>query len=234
MLTVGIIGGIGPESTIDYYKRIVAGFQSRSRTEDYPQIVINSINMKQMLSLVSDRQLDALSDMLLYEIARLARAGADFGVLASNTPHIVFDTVRASSPIPLISIVEATCEAAGKMGLERVGLLGTMFTMSGGFYQSTFRVRGIEVISPSVEDQSYIHDKYMNELVLGVFEEETKLGVLDVVDRMSNESGIDGLVLGGTELPLILDQSEIPGVPTLDTTAIHVQAILDALEPTSA
>jgi aspartate racemase len=140
--------------------------------------------MTAMRSLVEANELASLTQYLLEEIKRLARAGAEFGFMASNTPHIVFDSVRRQSPIPLISIVEATCQAAQGQGLKRLALFGTRFTMQGEFYPQVFSRAGIALVVPSTDEQAYIHDKYMNELVLGAFLPETRAGLLAIADRM--------------------------------------------------
>ena len=229
MKTVGIIGGIAPESTIQYYRLIVAGYREHKRDGNYPSILINSINMKQMLDLIGAKRLPEAIQYLRGEIDKLARAGADFGVLASNTPHLVFDDLQAVSPIPLTSIVEATCQRASELGLERVGLFGTRFTMQGGFYDREFEKRGMAIVLPADDDQEYIHEKYMTELVNGVVLKETKAGLLRIVDRLKREQEIQGLVLGGTELSLILKDGDDPEIPFLDTTSIHVQSIIREL-----
>ena len=229
MKTVGIIGGIAPESTIQYYRLIVAGYREHKRDGNYPSILINSINMKQMLDLIGAKRLPEAVQYLKGEIDRLARAGADFGVLASNTPHLVFDGLQAVSPIPLISIVEATCQRASELGLKRVGLFGTRFTMQGGFYDREFEKRGMSIALPADDDQEYIHEKYMTELVNGVILDETKALLLRIVNRLKREQKIQGLVLGGTELPLILKDGDDPEIPFLDTTSIHAQSIIGQL-----
>ncbi len=224
MKTLGIIGGVGPESTIDYYRSIITLYRQRKGDGSYPEIVINSIDLKREVDLVERNQLAALTSYLLEEVEKLARAGADFGLIASNTPHIVFDDLRPQSLIPLISIVEATCEAAKAMGLKRAGLFGTTFTMQGKFYHDVFARAAITLVAPDLEDQTYVHDKYMNELVNGVFRPETRDGLLKVADRLRETQQIDGLILGGTELPLILKQETHNGLPILNTTKIHCQA----------
>jgi aspartate racemase len=229
MKTVGIIGGIAPESTIQYYRLIIAGYRERVREGDYPSILINSINMKRMLDLIGDGRLAETVGYLKGEIDRLARAGADFAVLASNTPHLVFDDLQAVSPIRLISIVEEARRRAEEMGLHRVGLFGTRFTMQGGFYQREFEKTGMTLFVPGDDDQGYIHEKYMTELVNGTILEDTRAGLLRAVGRLKREHRIQGLVLGGTELPLILKDGGDPEVPFLDTTAIHVQSIVREL-----
>jgi aspartate racemase len=224
MKTLGIVGGVGPESTVDYYRSIIALYRQLKGDGSYPEIILNSIDLKKEMDLVERNQLVALTSYLLDEVAKLARAGADFGLIASNTPHIVFDDVRPRSLIPLISIVEATCEAAKAMDLKRVGLFGTSFTMQGKFYRDVFARAGITLVAPNLEDQTYVHDKYMNELVNGVFLPETRDGLLKIVDRLRETQQVQGLILGGTELPLILREETHNGLPILNTTKIHVAA----------
>ncbi|MDT4952478.1 MAG: aspartate racemase [Acidobacteriota bacterium] len=229
MKIVGIIGGIGPESTIEYYRLIVTSYREEIQDGSYPRIIVNSIDLKKMISWFEVNELAEMTEYLVDEVQRLERAGADFGLLAANTPHIVFDEVRRRSPIPLLSIVEATCEAAKGLGLKRLALFGTRFTMQGQFYPDVFSREGIKLVVPEREEQDYIHDKYMNELVPGRFLPETREGLLEVVDRMKEREGIDGVILGGTELPLILRDEGESGIPFLDTTRIHVKAVIAEL-----
>ena len=230
MNTVGIVGGIGPESTIEYYRKIVSAYCERDSQGNYPQIVVNSINMKKMLDLIGAGEFDEVTGYLVSELGKLAVAGADFALLASNTPHIVFDKVRESSPLPLISIVEATCTKVKGMGLRRVALFGTKFTMQGGFYDQVFSKYDIKVYIPDDIDQYYIHDKYMGELIKGIVRDETKSELLAIAEKMRLEHDVQGLILGGTELPLILQNEDVPGMHVLDTTEIHVENILETLE----
>lgn len=227
MKTAGIIGGIAPESTVDYYRSIVAGFRARNPDGSYPSIVIDSIDLQRMLRLAAT-DLPALTDYLAAEVARLARAGADFALLASNTPHIVFDELERRSPISLVSIVAAACEAARRLGLRRLGLLGTRFTMEGRFYPDAFSRAGIELVPPQPEERALVHERYMGELVKGVFSAETRAELLGVVERLRRRDGVDGVVLAGTELPLLLRDVDA-GVPLLDTTRIHVDAVVERL-----
>jgi aspartate racemase len=229
MKTVGIIGGIGPESTIEYYRLIIASYRKQKQDGSYPSIIINSIDLKKMLDLIAANGLPEVTEYLAGEIRRLAQAGADFGALAANTPHIIFDELRRQSPIPLVSIVEVTCQAARSQGMKRVGLFGTQFTMQGSFYPGVFTRAGIALVAPAPEEQVYIHDKYMNELVNGIFLSETREGLLRIAERLQAQEGIEGLILGGTELPLILQEVKGAGIPFLDTTKLHVEEIVSQL-----
>jgi aspartate racemase len=224
MKTLGMIGGLGPESTLDYYQRIIALYRERTGDRHYPEFIIVSVDLRKGLDFMDANDLSGMADYLLEGIVRLARAGADFGIISANTPHIVFDEVGLKSPIPLISIVEATCKAAKAQNLKRLALFGTRYTMQANFYPKVFTREGIELLVPDPNEQDYIHDKYFSELVPGKFLPETRAGLLAIVDGMKTKWEIDGVILAGTELPLILRAADHNGIPFLDTTKIHVEA----------
>jgi len=224
MNTLGIIGGLGPESTIDYYQKIIALYRERTGDGSYPEFIIASVNLRKGLDFMDANDLAGMADYLLEGIGKLARAGADFGLISANTPHTVFDEVASKSPIPLISIVEATCAAAKARNLKRLALFGTRYTMQGSFYQKVFSREGIDLLVPDPTDQDYIHNKYFSELVPGEFLPQTRAGLLAIIDRMKAKSDIDGVILAGTELPLILRDPDHNGIPILNTTKIHVEA----------
>jgi aspartate racemase len=229
MKTVGIIGGIGPESTIEYYRSIIAGYRQLRPDGSSPAILINSLDVNKLLDWMGANRLGEVTDYLLAALQRLARAGSDFGIIAANTPHIVFDELPRQSPLPLVSIVEATCAEAKKRGIRRAGLLGTRFTMQASFYPDVFSRLGIAVVMPHKDEQVYIHEKYVGELLKNVFLPETREHLLKIIDRMKLQEQIQGVILGGTELPLLLRDDTASGIPLLDTTQIHVQAIVAAL-----
>jgi aspartate racemase len=233
MKTLGIVGGIAPESTIEYYRSIIALYRSRRSDGSYPALIINSIDMQKMLGMIGAGELAGVAQYLLDEVRKLASAGADFGLFASNTPHIVFDAIRRESPIPLLSIVESACRAATALGMKKVGLIGTRFTMQGTFYPEVFSRHAVGLVVPDAADQEYVHDKYMGELVSGVYLPETRDGLVAVVERLKQREGIDGLILGGTELPLILRGAAVTGVPWLDTTRIHAEEAVEWLLATA-
>ncbi len=229
MKTLGIIGGLGPESTIDYYQKIIALYRERNRNGSYPEFIINSVDLKKGRDFIEANDLDGVARYLLNEIQKLARAGAHFGLIAANTPHIVFDDVARASPIPLISIVEATCQAAKARGFKNLALFGTRFTMQGTFYPKVFSKEGINLVIPIPTNQDYIHDKYFTELVVGKFLPETRANLLAIVDVMKAKNNIDGVILAGTELPLILPELAHEGVPFLDTTKIHCEVAVNQM-----
>ena len=229
MKTVGLIGGVGPESTIEYYRFIIEAYRARTQDDTYPSIIINSVDVNKYVALATANQFDKFADELVIEIERLARAGADFGALAANTPHIVFDELQRRSRIPLLSIVEATRDRARALGLQCVALLGTRFTMTGGFYQDIFEHAGLNLIVPNDEEQTYIHEKYIGELLKNVFTDETRAGLLAIIDELRRRDGVEAVILGGTELPLILRDAERGDIKLLDTTKIHVEKIVERL-----
>jgi aspartate racemase len=226
MKKIGLIGGVGPESSIEYYRLIIKRFQDRLGTKDYPEMIINSINMTEMLSYVFNNQLDKLVDFLSDRIKTLELSGVDYGAIASNTPHVVFDRLAERVTIPLISIVEETCKEINNRKIKRVGLFGTKSTMTNGFYNRVAERFGIEIFIPESVKQDYIHGKYMTELVFNKILPDTKQQLIQIVRELKEKESIQGLILGGTELPLILSQSDFNDIEILDTTKIHVESIV--------
>lgn len=227
MTTVGLVGGLGPESTIDYYKRILEAWE-RVDPSTSPSIVIDSLDPQRALRLANaDRQ--AFFEYLLTSIRRLLGAGVDFIAITANTPHMVFDELAAESPVPLLSIVEVCAAEAGKRELNRLLLLGTRFTMEAEFYPAVFTRHGLSVVTPDEEDRIWVHDRYVNELLKGNFRGDTRQQFVALITRLKAELAVDAVILGGTELPLLLNDSEIAGLPLLDTTALHVNAIVEQL-----
>lgn len=226
MKTIGILGGLGPESTSDYYREIISAFNTTYPELAYPEIIVYSANLNEFMPLVQEGNRGRIIDWLLAKIQRLHRAGADFAAIASNTPHLVFDELQEASPIPMLSIVEATCDRAREMGLKNVGLLGTRLTMRADFYKKPFIADNISVVVPTEEEQELIHHRLFSEIELGIFKDATRDELLTIAERMVKEDGIDALILGCTELPLILTSKEEFGIPLLNTTAIHCESIV--------
>ncbi len=191
--------------------------------------MINSIDSKKLVDLVTANELTQMADYLAAEVERLARAGAGLALIAANTPHLVFDEVQSRSPIPMLSIVTATRDAAAGAGLRRLALFGTRFTMQATFFPEIFQGRQIAIVVPNEAEQAYIHDKYMSELFVGMILPETRERLLEIVRAMKERENVDGLILGGTELSLILREPTAAGLPVLDTTQIHVDAAVEWL-----
>ena len=223
MKRLGIIGGIGPESPVVYYRSILAAGREWLGGAP-PPVLINSIDVQMVLRLAEDDPVPGLRDYLLSELGVLARAGASLALIAANTPHIVFDEVRQCSPIELVSIVEATMDAARARGLRRLALFGTKFTMQGRFYPDVFSRSGIELVPPREDEQAFIHDKYVGELLKNTFLPTTRERIVEIVQALKYRDEIDGVILAGTELPLLLTDDSVCGIPLLDTSQIHVFA----------
>lgn len=228
MRTLGLIGGIGPESTIEYYRLLIAGYRENANGA-YPSIIINSIDLKQLLAWMEAGELDKAADYVSGEIERLHRAGADLAALCSNTPHIVFDELRQRSRIPLVSIVESACERVLALRLNTVGLFGTRYTMQAPFYANVFRKAGIKLVTPDEDEQTFIHDRYMNELLNNLFLPATRSQILAIADALKSRHKVEAIILGGTELPLLMREKQHNSLLLLDTTRIHVEALLREL-----
>jgi aspartate racemase len=226
MRTAGMIGGLGPESTIDYYRSIIARYRERKPDGGSPRILINSLDVDKGIAMLDAGRLDELADYLASGLEPLVRAGADFAFIAANTPHLVFDELQRRSPIPLISIVHATSDRALALGLRKVGLFGTGFTMRASFYPEEFQRAGIALVIPTETEQEQIHRIYIGELLKNQFLPESRDAILRIADRMKAEEGSEAIVLAGTELPLLLRGSDA-GIDWIDTTVIHVEAVVD-------
>jgi len=226
MKKIGLIGGMGPESTLDYYKGIINAFKNEQGIMNYPEIIIYSINLSEFLLLMKEKKYDLIVDMLLGKLKALKDAGAEFAAITANTPHLLFDRIKERTPLPLISIVEAACEHAVKMGLKKPGLFGTGFTMASSFYQNIFNSKGMEVVVPQADDRKIIDEKLFSEIEQGIFKEDTRNLLIGQIEKMVIHNYIDSLILGCTEFPLILTSAEYVGIPMLNTTMIHVEAIV--------
>ena len=221
MEKLGIIGGLGPASTVDYYNGIVAGCLSAAGV--YPEIVIDSLNMTEVISTLERGEPDVLTDLLVRSAERLTAAGADFAVVASNTPHIVFDAVAARAPLPLLSIVGETCAYAQRMGYRRVLVAGTRFTMGSGLYTEAFGHYCIEAVTPGTEDQETLYGLFYPNLENGIVVPEDKVRMLTLLRRLLAEQPYDALVLGCTELPLMIREGDLD-IALLDTARVHIDA----------
>lgn len=228
MKKLGLVGGMGPESTIPYYHDIVYGVQKKMGNQFFPNLTIESVNVFDVLRLCGEEKYDELTTYLMQAINNLAKSGAEFAALSANTPHIIFDRLNAQSPIPLISIVDATCEEAERRNYTKIGLLGTIFTMTGEFFKKPFYEKNIEIITPSISEMNFINDKISSELELGMVKEDTLKEFQKIILRMKEENDIQAIVLGCTELPLLLNDSVSP-VPCLDTMQIHINSIVETI-----
>jgi aspartate racemase len=225
MKKIGMIGGFSPESTLDYYRLLIETHNKQATSKKNPEIIIYSMDINILFSFINNKQWNELVGWLSDGIEVLSKAGADFGFISANTPHVVFDKINELSNIPLISIVEETCNYSKNLGLRKLGLFGTKSTMQNDFFSKVFNEKDMDIIVPNEKEQDYIHNKLITEIQLGNFLDETRVKLIGIAKRMIDENSIDGLILGCTELPLILTKDEL-GIPFLNTTKIHVESII--------
>ena len=226
MKKLGLIGGVGPESTIPYYRGIVYGVQKKVGHPYFPPLTIESLSTFEVIRMSSQGLREELTAYLLAGIRNLEAAGTDFGALACNTGHMVFEELQAQSHIPLVSIVDVTCAEAQRQGFKKLGLLGTAATMDGAFFKQPFEQAGIELVTPLDAEKKLIAKKITEELELGIVKPETVLAVQKIVDGMVKRSGIEAVVLGCTELPMLFENAAL-SVPVLDTMQIHIAALVE-------
>jgi len=226
---VGIIGGMGPESTLEYYKSIVYQYQKLNKKGDFPNVVIDSLNIYEMLELCNRKDYSALTKFILRAIENVAKAGADFAVIAANTPHVIFEEAEKLSPIPLISIVDATFERVKELKLDKVGLIGTKFTMREDFFKKKFRLNNIMVSLPLEDEQDYIDDKILKELEYGIVQAETKKNFLNILYDLRKRYDIQGVILGCTELPMLIKDEDID-IKLFNTTNIHIDNVVEYMQ----
>ena len=213
-----------PESTVTYYLHIVRRYHELFGDHGYPEIVIYSVSFQRFKDWMGEEDWESIREELLKGLRCLGAAGADFAVIATNTMHILFDELSADSPIPLISIVEATAEAIKEEGLKAVGLLGTRFTMERPFYREGLARYGIEVTVPPERDRIYVDRVAFEELSRGLLRDESRREFLRIIDDLV-ERGAEGVVLGCTEIPLLVTQQHTP-VKLFDTATIHAEKAL--------
>ncbi|MBS4194295.1 aspartate/glutamate racemase family protein [Lederbergia citri] len=229
MKKLGMVGGLGPESTVDYYQTIITKYQERIGSKEVlPELFINSINMYQVFQFIDQSDLEGLADYLVEAVQKLEQVGSDFAIISANTPHIVFNQVQNRVQIPLYSIVEETYKKARELGLDKIGLIGTKFTMEHSFFKTAFTSQGIEIVVPTASEQQYIHKKIVEELENGIVNKTTKKSYLDIIKEMVQRDQIQGVILGCTELPMIIKKEDLD-IPQLNTTEIHIDRILDLM-----
>jgi aspartate racemase len=227
---IGIIGGMSPESTIEYYRYITRTYTARFGDYGYPEILIDSVSFQPYVDWPKTDRWDLIAEGLSDTAKRLELAGADFLIIATNTMHLVIDDVRKNVQIPMISIMDVVGEAIHKENLKKVGLLGTRFTMEKTFYQDTLKRMGIDVITPELDDRIYINDVIYDELVGGLIRPESQKGYHKIIRKLVDR-GAEGIVLGCTEIPLLVNPESVcqfmgRSIPLFDTTILHAEAAL--------
>ncbi|HVV54599.1 MAG TPA: aspartate/glutamate racemase family protein [Mucilaginibacter sp.] len=222
MKILGLIGGISWVSTLDYYRLINEGVNDQLGRLNFAECMIYSFNYQDIKNNNDAENWDGTLQMLTRASLAMKAGGAEAIVLCANTMHLVAGKLAENIQIPLIHIAEATAEAIEQHGLTKVGLLGTKFTMERAFFRDKLTERNIEVIIPDDEDRSHIHYTIFEELGRNIFKPETKEFYLQVIDRLAQQ-GAEGIILGCTEIPMLISQADV-GTPLFDTTRIHAQA----------
>lgn len=221
---IGILGGMSPESTAAYYEHITRTYTQRFGDYGYPEIIIYSVSFQPYVDWPNAERWDLVAQGLSEAAGKLEAAGADFIIIATNTMHLVFDEVQASVNVPMLSLLDAVGEAILARGLETVGLLGTRFTMEKTFYQDALARKDIQVLVPGAADRQVVNDVIYNELIAGEIRDESRARYVEIIGRLA-ERGAGGVILGCTEIPLLVSEEDA-GLPLFDTTAIHAEAAL--------
>ena len=222
---IGILGGMSPESTSEYYEYITRTYTERFGDYGYPEIIIYSVSFQPYVDWPLKDRWDLVAQGLSEAAQRLEAAGADFIIIATNTMHLVFDQVQASVNVPMLSLLETVGEAILARRKKTVGLLGTKFTMEKTFYQDALARKNIAVLVPDADDREYVNDVIYNELVAGQIRDESRTGFVTVIKKLAAR-GAEGVILGCTEIPLLVSEADA-GIPLFDTTAIHAEAALN-------
>ena len=223
---IGILGGISHESTIVYYDLLLRKYFARSKNYHYPEVVIFSLNFQKFTDYEDQGDLVNYIRYILEGVRALEAAGVDFILMAANSPHAVFDSVALQAKVPMLSIVAATAQAALQAGVHKLLLLGIKFTMQADFYPRAFAELGLTVMTPSEVEQDEINRIIFNELVIGHFTTQSKARLLALIEQYAQTARIDGVILGCTELPLLLKQEDCR-IKLFDTLDLHVTAALD-------
>jgi aspartate racemase len=226
MKRIGILGGTSAESTVDYYRYLTREYTKRFGDHGYPEIVIYSVTFQRFIEWMNAGDWPALAGAVIEGLRALGAAGAEIGLIASNTFHRVFDQVNASAPMPMISILDVVADRLLEVECRRPALLGTRLTMAGSFYPERLSKDGIEPVVPSVDGQTAIDRIIFEELSRGLVTAESRTVLLDIARALIGE-GADAVILGCTELPLLTVEDDLP-VPVLDTTRLHARAVLKA------
>lgn len=228
MKTIGLVGGMTPESTKVYYELLIQG--ARKPGGDplrNPEIVIYSLNLTELVYKQREGERREVVEFLTAILERLKLAGAEVAALTANTPHAYLDEIRIETSLPLVSIVSATRDAASDLGSKSALLLGTRTTMEAEMYPSEFAGAGIGIVLPDEDDREFLDRTIYGELALGQIRPEVRQRFLDICAKHIEEDGIDSVILGCTEIPLVISSDDL-SIEVLDTTRIHVAAILEA------
>jgi len=221
---IGIVGGLSPESTVSYYLYITRNYVERYGNYKYPEIIIYSVNLENYHKWRRTDRWDLIIDDLVSCLKKIKNAGADFGLIATNTMHKVFQQVADRVDLPLINIIDETALKAKELGLNTLGLLGTKYTMSDGFYQENLSKFDINALVPNSDQQEIIHKIIVDELVRGYVLGKSKDRYIEIIHDLVSR-GATGIILGCTEIPLLIKKEDVD-IQLLDTATIHSEAAL--------
>jgi aspartate racemase len=226
MKKIGLVGGISWTSTLDYYRYFNEGINAQLGKLNFAECIIYSVNFGEYSKHNAKYDWDGAYKILFEAATKLKAAGADCILLGANTAHVVADRLAANIDLPLLQVTTAVSDAIHKKGLSKVGLLGTIYTMELDFYKDKLRHNGIEPIIPeSKEERVWIEDVLRDELGKGILNPETKKGFIKMMDQLI-QRGAEGIILGCTEIPLIIKQEDV-AFPVFDTTYIHAMAAVE-------
>jgi aspartate racemase len=225
MKKIGILGGMSPESTTLYYEHITRSYTAKFGDYGYPEILIYSVNFQKYVDWQHSGRWQEAARAMAESLERLRGAGADFGLIATNTMHIVFDEVQRDVHMPLLSIVQATADGIHEAGVKTVGLLGTVFTMTEPFFRDGLAKSGLNVIVPEPADQQRINGVIYQELCRGTILASSRQFFLDIINRLRAQ-GAEGIVLGCTEIPLLVEPEHCD-LPLFNTSLLHAAKALE-------
>lgn len=225
--TLGIIGGMSWESTESYYRLINEGVKAKLGGLHSADLLIHSVDFGPINTLQETGEWEALGEMMASSGTRLQAAGAQGLLIATNTMHKLFDNVQSATDLPLIHIADATIDAIKAQGLTKIALLGTQFTMTQDFYKQRLIDSGLQVLIPIEDERAEVHRIIKTELCVGEFKDSSREYYINVIEKLAEE-GAEGVILGCTEIGLLITQADSP-IPVFDTTAIHAAAAVDFL-----
>ena len=225
MKTIGLIGGMSWESSAEYYRIINEEVNRRLGGVHSAKVILYSFDFAEIEELQHRGEWEKLTQVMIDAARRLENAGAEVLLICTNTMHKMFDQVQENVEVSMIHIADATAEEIMKKGLKKVGLLGTKFTMEGDFYRKRFERHGIETVIPSEDEREVIHWIIYDELVVGIIRDESRKKYLEIIENLK-QLGAEGVVLGCTEIPLLIKQEHVD-IPVFDTTRIHALKAVD-------
>lgn len=226
MKKIGLVGGTGPESTLMYYKKLNEAFDRLTDGKTMPEIVIESVDFRKFWGFVENSEFGRMADYLEEKLINLDKCGAEVISLTAVTCHVVYDELESRFAGPIVSIPKAVCEKAVSMGIKRIGLLGTALTMEKDYMKKDLTEAGIEVFTPDAEDRKLVAKRILEELENGIVKESTLKELTGIISKMKDENGIEGVILGCTELPLILNSNNCP-VECFDAVSIHIDKLIE-------